>query len=285
MAFLPSFSGKLTSPGLAACDGLSGPGQHVRSRSSYIYTIVHFLEWMAMNYARFKSVFMQRFSFAGALALALSVTAAQDVWAARIVAINGKLTIERGDKTLNAAVGTRLRQGDAVSSDANSEALMRFTDGARLALRAESRVEVETLKLTGEPTKRQKTIKILKGGLRYVSGVSPRGAAKKGNVTFTTNTATIGIRGTDIEIAVSPDVSSASSTDPAGTYLKVNRGLATLAAVDGTQVDVDPGQIAFGGLPELVPRGAGSVARPAARKVSEPSGGLFKTGGLDRLLR
>ena len=234
-----------------------------------------------MSCARFKLVFMQRFAFVSVLALLLSITLAQDAWAARIVALNGKLTIERGDKTLSAAVGTRLRQGDAVISNAGSEALVRFDDGARLAVRAESRVEVETLKLTGAPTQRQKTIKILKGGLRYVSGVSGKGAAKK-NVTFTTNTATIGIRGTDIEIAVSQD---ASPTDPAGTYLKVNSGLATLAAVDGTQVDVDPGQIAFGGLPELVPRGAGGTARPAARKVSAPGGILFKTGGLDRLLR
>ena len=235
-----------------------------------------------MNCAGLKSVTKQRVLFACVLALLLSATVAQDAWAARIAALNGKLSIERGDKTLNAAVGTRLRQGDAVISSANSEALVRFDDGARLVVRAESRVEVDALKLTGPPTTRQKTIKVLKGGLRYVSGVLGRGSVNKSKVTFSTNTATIGIRGTDIEIAVSQD---AIGTEPAGTYLKVNSGLATLAAVDGTQVEVDPGQIAFGGLPELVPRGAGGVARPAARKVPAPGGDLFKTGGLDRLLR
>lgn len=114
--------------------------------------------------------------------------------------------------------------------------------------------------------------------------MSGRGTAKN-NVSFITNTATIGIRGTDIEIAVSQD---AVNTDPAGTYLKVNSGLATLAtlaAVDGTQVDVDPSQIAYGGLPELAPRGAGGVRRPAARKVVESVGGLFTPGKLDRLMK
>ena len=282
MSFLPSIQEKLTNLRIAARHSLCGAGQRVVPSSSYSQTIVHFLERTDMNCAGLKSVTKQRVLFACVLALLLSATVAQDAWAARIAALNGKLSIERGDKTLNAAVGTRLRQGDAVISSADSEALVRFDDGARLVVRAESRVEVDALKLTGPPTTRQKTIKVLKGGLRYVSGVLGRGSVNKSKVTFTTNTATIGIRGTDIEIAVSQD---AIGTEPAGTYLKVNSGLATLAAVDGTQVDVDPGQIAFGGLPELVPRGAGGVARPAARKVPAPGGDLFKTGGLDRLLR
>ena len=104
----------------------------------------------------------------------------------------------------------------------------------------------------------------------------------KSTVAFQTPTATIGIRGTDIEIAVSEDP---VNNDPAGTYLKVNSGIANMAATDGTQVDVDAGQIAFGGLPEVVPRGPGGTRRPAARKVEAAVGGLFKTGAMDRLLK
>ena len=137
---------------------------------------------------------------------------------------------------------------------------------------------VKTLKLKGAAATRQKTIRIVKGGLRYISGK----ATVRTRVAFETTTATIGIRGTDIEIAVSEDP---VNTDPAGTYLKVNTGAATMAAVDGTQVDVDPGQVAFGGEPELVPRGVGGKRRPAARRVEDSVGGLFKTGLLDRLMR
>ena len=213
-----------------------------------------------------------------AVAFTLALALAPQAQAARIMFLNGQVQIQRGDKLLNAVVGSRLRQGDEFISDANSEALVRFDDGARLALRAESRLEITALKLKGAPAYRQKTIKIVKGGLRYISGR----ATAKNNVSFVTNTATIGIRGTDIEIAISED---AINTDPAGTYLKVNTGIATLAAADGTQVDVDAGQIAFGGLPELVPRGPGGVRRPAARKIVESVGGLFKTGQLDRLMK
>lgn len=198
--------------------------------------------------------------------------------AARVVAVNGQVQIQRGDKTLPAVIGSRLREGDEFVSEGDAEALVRFDDGARMALRSDSRLLVKTLKLKGEPAYRQKTIKLLKGGLRYISGR----ATVKNRVSFETNTATVGIRGTDIEIAVSED---AVNTDPAGTYLKVNTGMATMEAVDGTKVAVDPGQVAFGGEPELVPRGAGGTRRPAARKVEAAVGGLFKTGLLDKLLR
>jgi hypothetical protein len=198
--------------------------------------------------------------------------------AARVMAVNGHVQIQRGDTLLSAVVGSRLREGDEFISEADSEAMVRFDDGARMALRAESRLVVKALQLKGPSTTRQKTIRIVKGGLRYISGK----AKVRTRVAFETTTATIGIRGTDIEIAVSEDP---INTDPAGTYLKVNTGAATMEAVDGTQVDVDPGQVAFGGEPELVPRGIGGKKRPAARRVEDSVGGLFKTGLLDKLMK
>ena len=145
-------------------------------------------------------------------------------------------------------------------------------------MRSDSRVTFDQLIQKGELKKRKKTLRILKGGMRYVSGK----ATRKSQVAFVTDTVSIGIRGTDIEIAVATDNLSGN---PAGTYLKVNTGQAVLVAQDGTQVEVDPGQVAFGTEPELTPRGAGGVRRPAARRVESALPGLFKAGGLDRLLR
>lgn len=209
----------------------------------------------------------------------LALLPAADALAARVTALNGLVQILRGERLLPAVVGSRLRVGDEfVTEGADSEALVRFDDGARMALRSDSRLQVAALKLKGPSEARQKTLKIIKGGLRYISG---RRTAKS-TIAFQTPTATIGIRGTDIEIAVSEDP---VNNDPAGTYLKVNSGIANMEATDGTQVDVDAGQIAFGGLPEVVPRGPGGTRRPAARKVEAAVGGLFKTGALDRLLK
>lgn len=216
---------------------------------------------------------------AALLAALLALLPAADALAARVTALNGLVQILRGERLLPAVVGSRLRVGDEfVTEGAESEALVRFDDGARMALRADSRLQVTALKLKGAVEARQKTLKIIQGGLRYISG---RRTAKS-SVAFQTTTATIGIRGTDIEIAVSEDP---VNNDPAGTYLKVNAGIAIMEATDGTQVDVDAGQIAFGGLPEVVPRGPGGTRRPAARKVDAAVGGLFKTGALDRLLK
>ena len=173
-----------------------------------------------------------------ALAAALTLLPAVSAQAARVMALNGQVQIQRGDRLWNAVVGSRLREGDEFVSVGQSEALVRFDDGARMAMRADSRLQVKALTLKGPADLRQKTLEILKGGLRYISGR----ATLKGKVAFVTSTATIGIRGTDIEIVVSED---AVNTDPAGTYLKVNTGIATMEASDGTQVDVDAGQIAY----------------------------------------
>ncbi len=214
---------------------------------------------------------------ASALVLAATWGASLPAQAARVMATTGTLQLQRGEAVLPVVVGTRLREGDAVLSAPGAEVVVRFDDGARMALRASSTLHITALQLSGPRSKRQKTLRIVKGGLRYISSQ----VSARHRVVFETNTATIGIRGTDIEIAVA---SEAVDEDPSGTYLKVNTGAATLTAVDGTVVALDPGQVAFGGEPDLVPRGAGGTRRPAGRKV-ESASGLFKAGLLDTLMR
>ena len=199
-------------------------------------------------------------------------------YAARVMAVQGEVVIQRGDSTLPAKLGVRLQEGDEFVSEGEGEALVRFDDGARLALRAHSRLAVKTLQLKGPVTGRQKAIRVIKGGLRYISSKGSRRA----QVAFETSTTTVGIRGTDIEIAVSDDP---IGSDPAGTYLKVNSGSAVMVATDGTQVAVDPGQEAFGGEPELVPRGSNAKPRPAARRVDTRSSGVFRGGLMDSLMK
>lgn len=215
--------------------------------------------------------------WATALLCAVTWAAAPAAQAARVLATTGTLQLQRGDAVLPVAVGTRLREGDALVSATGAEAYVRFDDGARMALRADSTLHITTLQLKGPRSQRQKVLRIVQGGLRYISSK----LSARYRVAFVTPTATIGIRGTDIEIAVAD---APVDQDPSGTYLKVNTGAATLTAVDGTVVALDPGQVAFGGEPELVPRGAGGTRRPAGRKV-EPASGLFKGGLLDKWMR
>ncbi len=221
---------------------------------------------------------------AAAVACLLSAAAQ----AATLRTVNGKVQVVRDGTVLSATPSMRLKKGDVLQSDASSpdtgagaaaggEALVRFDDGARLALRNGSSFELQELQLKGPTATRQKIINVLKGSLRYISGF----ATVQQKVTFTTSTATIGIRGTDIEIAVSEEAVQDNSP---GTYLKVNTGAAVLTAVDGAAVEVAPGEVAYGGEPEVNTRGAGGVRRAAARKVQAAGAGLFKASSLDRLM-
>ena len=193
-------------------------------------------------------------------------------------AVQGQVQVQRGDAVLAAKAGMPLQQGDEILAADGAEALVRFHDGARMAVRPASQVQLRELKLTGPATRRQKTVKIIRGSLRYISGKS----TVRQQVAFETSTSTIGIRGTDIEIVVTD---APVNDDPAGTYLKVNTGVAVLAASNGEQVDVEAGQLAFGGEPELVARGAGLPRRAAARKVAPSAASVFKAGLLDRFMK
>jgi hypothetical protein len=213
----------------------------------------------------------------------LNVAAAQ---AATLRMVNGNVQVVRDGAVLPATQSMRLKKGDVLQSDpasaeagapAGGEALVRFDDGARLALRNGSSLEIQELQLKGPAATRQKIINVIKGSLRYISGI----ATARQKVTFTTNTATIGIRGTDIEIVVSEE--AVQDNNP-GTYLKVNTGAAVLTAPDGAAVDVASGEVAYGGEPELNTRGAGGVRRAAARKVQAAGAGLFKSSSMDRLM-
>ncbi len=213
------------------------------------------------------------FIFAGLLA-ALIVG---NVQAARIGAVQGSVMITRGDKNIPVSPGVRLREGDEVSSAPDAEAYLRFDDGARAVIRADSQMTVMKLKLKGPVTLRQKTIRLAKGSMRYLSGK----ATVRQKVSFVTNTATIGIRGTDIEIVVTEV--PVNDNNP-GTFLKVNAGAATLAAPDGTTVDAVAGEVVYGGEVDLSARGVGGQRRASARAV-QSVGDLFKSGKSDRFMR
>lgn len=222
---------------------------------------------------------------ASVLALCLLCSTGQ---AAMLRSVSGEVEILRNGTALRAIQGQRLQEGDILQSaqpdaaksdtDAGGEALVRFDDGARMALRGGSQIEIEQLMLKGPRQNRQKKLRIITGALRYISGA----ATVRQRVAFVTSTATIGIRGTDIEIVVAQE--AVQDNNP-GTYLKVNTGAAVLTAPDGAQVDVTPGEVAYGGEPELGMRGKGGTRRASARKVTSLGSDVFKASGLDKLMK
>lgn len=210
-----------------------------------------------------------------ALLLGLLLGTAQ---AAVIRAVDGQVEIVRGEHRIQARLGSRLREGDLLVSQSGAEALIRFDDGGRLALRPGSQIRIQQLRLMGPPDKRQKSVRVLQGGLRYVTGKT---SSRRGT-RFDTSKVTIGIRGTDFELMVS-DAPLASS--PAGTYVRVHEGALNVQALDGTQVDVHAGQAAFSGEPALAPRGVNLPRAASTRVLDAVPSGVFRDGAVDRLLK
>ena len=197
--------------------------------------------------------------------------------AATVLASNGDAWVQRGQQTVPVRPGTEFQDADELVTGPGAEVLVRFADEARMVVRAASRVELRQL-LRKEELQRQQKIAVVKGGLRYLSGEK----TDRGRVVFTSTHVTIGIRGTDIEIALDE---VGGNANPPGTYLKVNSGIAVLTGLDGTAVELAPGEVAMGAEAQVTPSGTRSLRRPSAKKVDIAPANLFKTAALDSLLR
>lgn len=197
--------------------------------------------------------------------------------AANVLAIKGPAQLISSQLPAPVIVGTQVRESDALLLSPDAEVLVQFDDGAKMVVRGDSQVLFRKLVEEGQLDARQKTLQIIKGGLRYLSGA----LTQRKKVAFETASATVGIRGTDIEIAVSD---APVEGHPAGTYLKVNTGQAVLAGLDGAEVELSPGQVAFGAEPQPTPKGTRAIARPSTARVEVIPSGVFKSAQLDSLL-
>lgn len=212
--------------------------------------------------------------------LAFSFAAAffsPNVTAANILAVNGQAQLISSQPPAPVTVGMLVKESDALLLSASAEVLVQFDDGAKMVVRGDSQVLFRRLVEQGPTDTRQKTLQIIKGGLRYLSGV----LTLQRKVAFETASATVGIRGTDIEIAVSD---APVEGNPAGTYLKVNTGQAVLAGLDGAEVELAPGQVAFGAEPQPTTKGTRAIARPSAARMEMIPQSVFKSAQLDSLL-
>lgn len=155
--------------------------------------------------------------------------------------LKGQIKAERpdgGQRPLR--LGDDVRNGEALSSTEQSEAVLKMADGAMLALRPNTRFKIENVKRPDE-TGASFALALLKGGLRIVSGLTGRVSPSAYKVA--TPVATIGIRGTDHEPYVLPSGTKVGR-NPAGTYDKVNEGV-TFLTTGKAGTDLEPGQVGF----------------------------------------
>jgi hypothetical protein len=139
------------------------------------------------------------------------------------------------------AVKTEVFQGDKITTGNDTELLLRMTDGAVLAVRPNTDLTVTEYHFNHKDSSSDNVlVKLLKGGFRAVTGVIGKKNPQK--VKFNTPTATIGVRGTDFEVAVLEDNKKGAE---AGTYNKVFQGATYIENNQGSRVEVGPNQAAF----------------------------------------
>jgi hypothetical protein len=138
-------------------------------------------------------------------------------------------------------VKSEVLQGDQITTASDAEILLRMTDGTALAIRPNTNLIVSEYRFDPKDSDNDHFImKLVKGGLRTITGAI--GKKNPHKVRFNTPTATIGIRGTDFEVAV---LDQTKNNAEAGTYNKVFQGATFLENNQGNRVEVGPNQAAF----------------------------------------
>lgn len=188
--------------------------------------------------------------------------------------LSGTLSVQRADGSVRLlSEKSDIKVGDVVSSEKDSYAQLRFTDGGQVTLRPNTQVKVESYAYNEtQPQSDNFAMALLKGGLRAVTGL----VGKRGNrdaYRMQTATATVGIRGTDYVAIVIPVEGGVGP--PPGTYITVAEGEVALVA-GGAELLIGAGQTGFGttGLPaRLIP------PPPNLPKVNPPAGFGSNTQG------
>lgn len=116
----------------------------------------------------------------------------------RVMLIQGELAAEELSGGVHKLVlGAPVYEGDTLKSGAKSHAVVAFRDGARITLQENSDFLVEKYKYEKSTAQESATLRLLKGGVRVVTGLI--GRFKHENFLFGIAGSTIGIRGTGFD--------------------------------------------------------------------------------------
>jgi len=172
--------------------------------------------------------------------------------------LSGTLSVQRPDGSVKVlAERSSVAVGDVITTQRDSYAQLRFSDGGQVTLRPETQVKIESYAYDeGRPERDSFAMQLFKGGLRSLTGLIGKRSNNRNAYRMVTSTATIGIRGTDytaIQIAPPlPGQTPPNSLAP-GVYVTVADGAIAFIA-GGVEQLVGVGQAAFSSNFNLPPR-------------------------------
>lgn len=170
--------------------------------------------------------------------------------------LSGTLHVQRADGSVRLlSEKSQVRTGDVVSTERDSYAQIRLTDGGQITLRPNTQMRIEGYDFSeSEPQKDNFVFALLKGGMRAVTGLIGK-RANKDAYRLRTATATVGIRGTDFN-AIEVPTGGGTGGPPPGVYVVVSDGLVVVTA-GGMELVAGAGQTAFSSNanvpPQIVP--------------------------------
>jgi hypothetical protein len=199
---------------------------------------------------------------------------------ATVANLSGTLSVQKPDGTVKIlSQKSELDAGDLVSTEKDSYARLKFTDGGEVTLRPNSKMKIDEYGFNEQAQEKDSFVfSLVKGGLRTITGL----VGKRGNrdaYRLNTANATIGIRGTHYgALWVQGDHGGLAD----GLYLDVSSGAINARNNAGDQ-DYTSGQFGFvGGIniqPILLPKDPGLPSNHTASGGEGNGDSKGQTGG------
>lgn len=187
-------------------------------------------------------------------ALILGGVSFAGVQAGTVTHLNGPLFAKKADgSTWVLSVGSVVEEGDILVTEKETHARVRFVDGAEVVLRSRTRLKIAGYRFDqARPDRDSAVFNLLQGGVRSVVGlIGKRG--NQGAYRLSTETATIGVRGTVYESRI---CAGDCGPLPDGVYFYVIEGAIEVTNAGGSQT-FTAGQYAYvqdaSTLPRLLP--------------------------------
>ncbi len=140
-----------------------------------------------------------------------------------IVAQGRVLALAQSGAVRELARQSTIYVGDTIFTDDDSYTQLRMVDGAQIALSEFSELIIESYKYDEDPVTDASVMNLLRGGLRSITGAI--GTQNRDNYELNVSeTAHIGIRGTDYEVVITPEGRIVSGVYDGGTTFSNNIG-------------------------------------------------------------
>ena len=130
--------------------------------------------------------------------------------------------------------GRAVQSGDDILTGSGAQAQIRFSDGGMVAIQPNSQFKLTSYADRNDPKSDSFLVDLVRGGMRAITGLI--GKRNRENYKITTNTATIGIRGSSFLISYNPDGSVTVNAEQDAIVVCTNTGCTGLTAGETVQV-------------------------------------------------